>query len=56
MTEAQIYSCLQDAKYSLRKALEEIKKWDEKLGGDNTYEGEVKPIIEEVFGNMEDTL
>ena len=52
MNEAQKYSNLQYAKQVLRQALEDIKKWDEALGGTNTYDGEVLPVIDEVFPDV----
>ena len=57
MNESQLYSALQDAKYSLARALEQIKEYDFKLGSDSkesTFRGEVKDIIEEAFPNFED--
>jgi hypothetical protein len=52
--EARIYSDLQDAKDALRKALKDIKELDDKLGGYNTFSGEVAPIIDEIFpGELE---
>jgi hypothetical protein len=52
MSEAENYSALQQAKSRLRDVLEEIKKFDEKIGGDGeqgTFNGEVADIIKEVF-------
>lgn len=50
--EEQIYSDLQNAKHNLQKALEDIKKYDAELGGGyDTYAGEIRPILEEVFGD-----
>jgi len=57
MSEAENYSALQHAKSKLRDALEEIKKFDEKIGGDGekgTFNGEVASIIEDVFPNFLD--
>jgi prefoldin subunit 5 len=57
MSEAENYSALQQAKSELREALENIKKFDEKIGGDGekgTFNGEVANIIEEVFPNFLD--
>lgn len=47
--EEIIYCELQDALSELRSALEKAKESDSKLGGDNTYESEVLPVIQEVF-------
>ena len=49
MTEDQKYNELQEAKYRLRKAVEDVKKWDESLGGTHTLDGEVMPVVDEVF-------
>jgi len=57
MSEAENYSALQHAKSRLRDVLEEIKKFDEKIGGDGeqgTFNGEVADIIEEVFPGFKD--
>jgi hypothetical protein len=47
--EEQVYSDLQDAKYRLQQALEDIKRFDAELRGCTTFNSEVRPIIEEVF-------
>jgi len=52
MSEAEVYSALQDAKRRLKDVLEEIQRLDEELGSLNpsdTFEGEVEPILDEVF-------
>ena len=49
--EEIIYSELQDAKVALRKALEDILRLDEELGGTDTYRGEIMPVIVEVLGD-----
>ncbi len=48
-TEQQIYIELQDAKGELAKTLERIAVLDGELGGTNTYESEVMPIVKDVF-------
>jgi hypothetical protein len=52
--EETVYSELQDAKYRLAKCLQDIKELNAELGetdNENTFQGEVVPVIEEVLGS-----
>lgn len=52
MSEAENYQRLQEAKNRLRKALEDIVRYDIKIGGDGaegTFNGEVFQIVNEIF-------
>ena len=49
MKESEAYSGLQFAKDRLHKALEDIKKFDDALGGKYTRQDEVMPIVDEIF-------